>query len=62
MLNAPVVACVRTWACLSLTGGLNPMEKIRIALKKGEAIKYVGHLDFGLRDRAALRRAITGGI
>ena len=33
------------------------MEKIRIALKKGEAIKYVGHLDFGRAIERALRRA-----
>ncbi len=33
------------------------MEKIRIALKKGEATKYVGHLDFGRAIERALRRA-----
>ena len=33
------------------------MEKIRIALQKGEATKYVGHLDFGRAVERALRRA-----
>jgi len=33
------------------------MEKIRIALRKGEATKYVGHLDFGRAIERALRRA-----
>ena len=33
------------------------MEKFRIALKKGEAVKYVGHLDFGRAIERALRRA-----
>ena len=33
------------------------MEKIRIALRKGEATKYVGHLDFGRALERALRRA-----
>lgn len=33
------------------------MEKIRVALQKGETTKYVGHLDFGRAIERALRRA-----
>ena len=57
MVNAAIAAFARILAYLSLIGGPEPMEKIRIALKKGEATKYVGHLDFGRAIERALRRA-----
>ena len=57
MTHAQVAACARNLACLSLIGGRSRMEKIRIALQKGEPTKYVGHLDFGRAVERALRRA-----